>query len=370
MYNQTGNTSYVDSNGKLVSTPQFTQTTQYSPQGQAIFDASTAAQGNIANIASEQSANLENYLNTKFTPTGLPNVTGIAGQTLPANPNEANFQAEAATPFSYTNKDAANYAYDLASQRILPQQAIAQTALQTQLINRGLQPGTAAYNQQMTLLSQNQGDQLNQLAATTDQQGYNQALASWQQNVGQAQTAGDAAYNQAMGVQQQQYNEALGANQNAFSQQVAERNQPINEITALLGGSQLGNVAASSAAAPAATQVAGTDYAGLVENNYNQQVAQSNAALGGLFGLAGSAVSGATHFIPGFNTSDERLKTDIKTVGTLDNGLPVKQFRFKAGGPPQIGLIAQDVQKVKPEAVKPMPSGWLGVDYARATSNA
>ena len=44
------------------------------------------------------------------------------------------------------------------------------------------------------------------------------------------------------------------------------------------------------------TGVGGVDYTGLVEDNYQQKVAQHNAMLGGLFGLAGTAM----HFVPGF----------------------------------------------------------------------
>lgn len=49
--------------------------------------------------------------------------------------------------------------------------------------------------------------------------------------------------------------------------------------------------------------------------------------------------------------SDRRLKEDIERVGQLDNGLPVYRFRYRDGGPVIIGLMADDVEKVAPEAV-------------------
>lgn len=64
--------------------------------------------------------------------------------------------------------------------------------------------------------------------------------------------------------------------------------------------------------------------------------------------------------------SDVRLKTDISRVGTLDNGLPVYRYRYKAGGPMQIGVMAQDVLGVNPGAVGEV-GGFLAVDYAEAT---
>jgi hypothetical protein len=365
-YAQTGNTSYVDSNGKTISVPQYTQTTTYNPQEQGIFNASSDAQSNIANIAKDQSASLENYLNTKFTPTNLPDVNSIASKATAFAPNASDqtLQQLGTTPFSFNNQDATNFTYDLEQSRVAPQQQLAQQQLETQLTNRGLQPGSAGWNATIESLGRTQNDQNNQLLLGAQQQAYTQALGTQQQNVSQASTAAQQADAQQLAQQQAAYSEAIGANQNDFSQQVAERNQPINEITALLGGSQLQAPNAGASATPQ-TSVGGVDYTGLVENNYNQQVAASNAALGGMFGLAGTAVGGATK-AAGNIWSDRRLKTDIEKVGELDNGLPVHSFRFKAGGPPVIGLIAQDVAKVKPEAVATMPGGWLGVDYAKA----
>ncbi|RUV30705.1 tail fiber domain-containing protein, partial [Mesorhizobium sp. M1A.T.Ca.IN.004.03.1.1] len=68
------------------------------------------------------------------------------------------------------------------------------------------------------------------------------------------------------------------------------------------------------------TQLPTVDQAGLINENfnqqmglYNQQVARSNAAMGGLFGLGGSLLGG-------WAKSDRRLKEDINRVGTLENG--------------------------------------------------
>jgi hypothetical protein len=75
--------------------------------------------------------------------------------------------------------------------------------------------------------------------------------------------------------------------------------------------------------------------------------------------------SAAASILGSFLGSDIRIKTDISRVGTLDNGLPVYSFRYKAGGPQQIGLMAQDVEKVKPHAVAEF-DGVKHVNYAEA----
>lgn len=64
--------------------------------------------------------------------------------------------------------------------------------------------------------------------------------------------------------------------------------------------------------------------------------------------------------------SDRRLKEDIVRVGTLDNGLPVYSYRYKDDVAMQIGLMADEVEQVHPEAVFTHPNGFKMVDYGKA----
>ncbi|MBX5217245.1 MULTISPECIES: tail fiber domain-containing protein [unclassified Rhizobium] len=152
---------------------------------------------------------------------------------------------------------------------------------------------------------------------------------------------------------------------NAQNSILTERNQPLNEISALMSGSQ---VHQPSYVNTPATQLPTVDQAGLINENfnqkmglYNQQLAQSNAATGGLFGLGGSLLGG-------WAKSDRRLKEDIRRVGTLDNGLPVYAFRYKEGGPMQIGLMSDDVREIHPDAVFELADGFDRVNYERAVA--
>lgn len=64
--------------------------------------------------------------------------------------------------------------------------------------------------------------------------------------------------------------------------------------------------------------------------------------------------------------SDRRLKTDIRRVGTLANGIPVYSFRYKAGGPQMTGVMADEVEQILPHAV--VKGAWMGydaVDYSQ-----
>lgn len=223
------------------------------------------------------------------------------------------------TPFS-VDQAIADRITSLGSQRLDPRFATEEDALRTRLANSGIQEGSKAWNDAYKNFSQSKNDAYNQL---------------YLQGSGQA-----------------------------MQESLAQRNQPINEISALLSGSQ---VSTPTFGSTPQTSVAGTDVAGITQNAYldaNQQAQQSvaanNATMGGLFGLAGTLGTGLIKY------SDENLKEDIKKVGELDNGLPVYSYRYKAGGPTEIGLIAQDVEKVNPDAVARV-AGALAVNYDKAT---
>jgi len=61
--------------------------------------------------------------------------------------------------------------------------------------------------------------------------------------------------------------------------------------------------------------------------------------------------------------SDRRLKTDVTEIGQLTNGLKLYRYRYIWGGPARIGVMAQEVLGVMPEAVRDM-GGWFAVNYA------
>lgn len=278
----TGNNTFVDSQGKTITVPKFTQTTTLSPEQQAIFNQSQAAEGNLAGIANEQSAFLKDYLSK---------------------------------PFEFNNQDAEQWAFDLASPRIRQSQMQAEDTLRSTLANKGIREGSPAWIAEMSRMTNANTDQMNQLALT-----------------GRGQ---------------------------AFSEAMATRNQPINEITALLAGSQVSNPAQMSGAMPQ-TGVAGVDYTGLVNQKYQADLANYQSKMGGMGGLFGS-VLGAAGQAGGFGAlfSDRRLKTDIRRVGQTDAGTPIFVYRYLGEGPFHMGVMAQDV----PDAAFMTDSGFLAVDY-------
>ncbi len=110
--------------------------------------------------------------------------------------------------------------------------------------------------------------------------------------------------------------------------------------------------------------------------NANADLAAYNAS-GNLFGLLGGALGGAAKL--GTNTvggsalmslfSDFLLKEDVEPVGKLYDGANIYRYKYKGDPTPRIGLIAQEVEKIVPEAVSEI-AGFKAVDYGIATEMA
>jgi len=106
--------------------------------------------------------------------------------------------------------------------------------------------------------------------------------------------------------------------------------------------------------------------AGLGSSTQMQQTGSgfgSSVVPGGpsMFQQAAGLVGAAAPFF----SSDKRLKTKIKFVRQLANGIRwyTWEWKDKSNKQPSYGVIAQEVQKIKPKAVKTGPDGYLMVNY-------
>jgi hypothetical protein len=147
--------------------------------------------------------------------------------------------------------------------RLEPQLARDENATRARLANSGLTQGSAAWNQEMDRLGRQANDARTQVM-----------LASG----GEARAAG--------GYQNQTRQQYIG-------EKMQERNQPLNEITALMSGGQVQQPGSPNWAGYG---VAAPDLAGNIYQSYNQQQAQNNATMGGLFGLGGTIAGGLFGF--------------------------------------------------------------------------
>ena len=231
------------------------------------LDMSARAQGFGEQQAAAQFANQAALGQFGMGTTGLD----VYNRALQQNVNTALAQQQARNAALGQNFAQSQAAQQMGNQAIAQNQDAALRAYQALLSGQG-----QAFGQQMDV-----------------QAARNAALAQNQNIAAQQQQMANAA-------QLQQYNQALQnaqfgntALQQSLQQQLALRNQPINEIAALMSGVQVnmpqfqGYQGANVAAAPvfAGTQAAG-DYA---QRNYANQTAAYNAKMGLLGDLAGAA---------------------------------------------------------------------------------
>ena len=290
------------------------------------------------------------WLNTGIAQTGFGDVGGQIRDYGPAD----NFSAD--------RQRIEQSMYE----RMNPQLTADRERLEQQLADQGLQPGTEAYdraydaaNRQVTdarlAITAKGGEEQQRLSDMAAQRATFQNAAqrdAFTQEVSRAQFANAAgATNFAnmkarFDAQNQQRDKWL-------TEQYALRAQPVQEIAALQSGSQIQQpnfVGGGNA------QIANTDIAGIINANFNQSLenykqnsANVNNIVGGLFGLAGSAQK----------PSDRRIKKNIARVGSVyaakrhdaPKKLPIYSYEYKGSDEPQVGPMAQDVEKIDPSAV-------------------
>jgi hypothetical protein len=157
--------------------------------------------------------------------------------------------------------------------------------------------------------------------------------------------------------------------------------QEIERQYGRLGGmADIGRVTQQNLAQIGQSSAAGTGSAGLqTGTNVANLLSQQGAALAGgelgeakaygqLFNLPaqflGMQMGGGKAGGFGNLFSDRRLKKNIKQISTRPDGLNVYEFDYIWGGGRQVGLMAQEVQGVYPDAVSES-GGYLMVNYSK-----
>lgn len=212
---------------------QLNNVNQVTPQGTLTYTKNTGTNGPYwtatQKLSEPQQAiqDQQNAFNLKANQTANEQLGKIAGVL--------------GTPLDLSSNAVEGRLLELGRQRLDPLWQQKQDQFQQDMLNRGVREGSEAYNNAYQNLQQARND----------------------------------AYN----------NLLLSGHQTAVGDIVRERQQPINEMTALLNGQQLQN---PNYVTPAQTQVSGTNISGLIQDQYNSQLQNQSAALGGLFGLGGT----------------------------------------------------------------------------------
>ena len=358
-YNQVGTTRLTLPNGESYDLPQWEQRETLSPNQQALSDQQEQLGRNLNDLAIGQVGRLTNVLGQPVDATGVPAIRSgfdaggpiqryvelnpwlrqdAAPTTFGETAGNIQYDVPGGTDFSALGRQA----QDAILERMRPELERSQAALDSRLANQGLSLGADAYRTAQTIEQQRTNDA--GLAAVREgyaleNQLYNQALAGMsahnaaqQQDYGQQfgrgqfAQAGTGQNNQSYLNRLNAHNQTLlnmgqfsnaaqaqefsqnqtaaqfnnQAAQQALQQALALRNQPLNEIGALMSGGQV-SLPQFQGYTPA--QVAGTpigqymyNTAGIQQQQYEAEQNRANAlrtaALTGLFGLGSAAIRG------------------------------------------------------------------------------
>lgn len=319
--NPYGSLSYSQTGTGPNGVPIYTATSQLSPQQQQLLNTLQGTQ-NIAGQQGQQTLAGANY--------GAQNPGDVIG-----NMTSGNTKALLDKETTYLQPQ---FDHDL-------------NTLDTKLKNQGFAPGQPGYDQAMNALKQSQGQTVTGFLAQAEPAAYSQATSSYL--------------------------------------------MPLNLATSEMGLSQPGSVGANLVQTPQLS-IGAPNYTGAVsqyetanEQNYQNQMQQQNAMMSGLFGLGGNVLGGMARS-GGFNgissaiggglsslgssamaalpllMSDRRLKKNIVPLFKLLNGLTWYAFNYIWSAAPQQGLMADEVEAIRPWAVFDIGGGFKAVNYAEA----
>lgn len=302
-YNIRGYQDVTDpSTGRTYSIPQYDRNQTLSPEQQQLYDQQTQLGSKLNNLGIQQADKITNLLGSPMDTSRLP--------------------AQAGDMSAYRQQVETGM-----NQRLNPQLDRDRNALETKLINQGLVRGSDAFNQAMDESNRQANDAHTQVMLASGQEARSQASQQDQER------------------------------QQAFQEQVATRNQPINEITALMSG---GQVSMPQFQGYNPGQVAGTPVGQYVYNSaqLNQQgwqaqqqmQATNNAAIYGAVGnMAGAGL---------YKWSDARLKRDV-AFSHVAGGRRFYRYRYLWDEAWQVGVMAQE----NPDVAVLMPNGFFVVNY-------
>lgn len=323
IYSPYGNQTVSYSVDPTTGNPVPTINQSLNPQSQSIFGKQQNVREGLADISGQALGTAQGVLRTPFSFGGPGVQTGLDTSGVARMPVNAGTTGQ-----------------DAIMSRLEPALARQRTSLETQLTNQGLRPGSEAWDNGMKDFSQQANDQRTQAAM----QGINLDMSANNQGFNQSLQAGQFGNT---------------AQQQALAQAISQRQMPLNEISALMSGSQIQNpqfqpyTGQTVQASPimAGTQAQGN--AGLQQ--YGIQQAGANANTQGLYSLGGAGMMALA-------MSDRRLKSHIERIGTHPRGFGV--YEYKIADRYEIGAMADEVEKVIPEAVITTPSGYKAVNYA------
>jgi hypothetical protein len=259
-YDVIGQTPIYGPSGEVLGqAPKTQKTTNLSPEQQNLLNLENQSKTNMGNLAVEQSGNLRNTLNKPVDPSQwTPWQTDLKQQDLRQDTGATDRPAiEKAMMESYNRSTAP-----------------VEQAQEASLAARGLSPGATGYSQYQKTRDDSRAEAARQAYLTS----------------GSESRAAQAAFND-VGTQRFNMNQAANSYLNnlrgaQMQEAYQARSQPINELTALMSGSQ---ATIPQFQAFQGQPVAASNIGQYISDNYRNQSQAASAMNAGLFGLAGGA---------------------------------------------------------------------------------
>ena len=355
-YNQSGTYKFTDPNsGSVYDIPTFTANQTLTPGGQRIQDNLMGTQENISQTAETASGRLQRLLGSSINLGNAPKAGTVP--TLQSNiAGAGNVRRSYGTDFSADRTKVENAIMSRAQGGLDRDKR----ALEARLADQGIEIGSSAYQAAMDDYGRNVNDmrtsailaggqeQSRMTGLEADRAAFENSAQGQQfgQNAAQASFRNDAGAQQ-FGLQNTARNQYL-------DERYANRNQSLNELLSLMNGSQVQNPNFVNTQMP---QMPTTDIAGLMGQEYQAKQQGWSDMMGGIGGIASLLLS------------DRRAKTDISEVGKTKDGQRIYSYKYKhegEDGPVHMGLMAQEVEKRKPNAVVTGADGFKRVNYGIA----
>lgn len=302
-WEQTGTTAVPRVGGTPgFNLPNYSSSINLTPQGQQLLDADTRSRLGLAGLADKSMGQVGESLSQPFS----------VGDAMPAY-----------------NQQIADALYNRSTRYLDPQWAQGEATERDRLANAGFSQQDEGFAKSM--------DPFNRAK--------DMAYAG----------ARDTATTQAGTI-------GLNQRQQDISERLLQRTQPLQELNALRTGAspQLPSFPSTNVGANSqgANLLGAAQATGQGQNDiYNSQVGTYNSMLG----AAGSL--GSAGLMALLMKSDIRLKEDIRRIGKTDSGLSIYVYRYKGGLQYHMGVMAQEVEKVQPEAVFQLADGFKAVHY-------
>lgn len=219
--------------------PTMTQT--FSPEQQALYEKQTQTKQQLGELGMQGATALQGIVGRDLDLSGAPAAPGDAAATRESVINAMMGRVDEDTA---RTRDQAN----------------------SDLIAAGIRPGTKAYQDRMFAIDRGYNDARQQAILAAGQEG------------------------------QRDFNMDTQARKDAIAELLAQRQTPLNEVTALMSGSQVNNpfavpgAAQNANIAPAPLFGAATAQGQADMNAYNAQAAQAGGLMSGLFSLGAAGV--------------------------------------------------------------------------------